>query len=115
MRGGREGREREGGREKGKVGEGRVREGGREGGGGERGGRGEKGREGGEREEGVKKCVVPKEGGRGSGRIEYMQGKTYPQNALFPYKCPFHCSGSDFEALLAGELGSQSGGEGEQD
>ena len=25
------------------------------------------------------------------------------------------CRGSDFEALLAGELGSQEGGEGEQD
>ena len=48
----------------------------------------------------------------------YLVKLTFQVDVLVTH-CPspstFYCRGSDFEALLAGELGSQEGGEGEQD
>lgn len=47
----------------------------------------------------------------------YLGAAKVDTGRLSPNPNPFNCSGSDFEALLAGELGTQEdeGGEEEQD
>ena len=67
------------------------------------------------------------EGGRGIYGVDVVKGVshsrysvtlTFQVNVLVTH-CPSPptpcCRGSDFEALLVGELGPQEGGEGEQD